>query len=372
MDPVRQFFEKLDGTKAKCTDCGMLISNKIERLRGHRNRCAANKRSIETDAVPSSSQDEGPPPSKKNCSEQVTERTDQAQVTKQICQPKIRNFPVVTNGKTALKLKQKMARFFYACNIPFNVAENESFLDFISELRPGWKPATRKELAGALLDQTYEQLNEAMFNKLENRDVTLVQDGWSDIHNNPVIATCVHDGSNSYFVHAENTGTSKKTSAFCAELALKVKTEVEEKYQCHVKAIVTDNEKKMEVMRKSLKEADPTLVTYGCSSHLLNLLGQEITHPGIINQIVEVAKYFRNHHTPAALLAEKYGQGKQLNIRYIFCFTNIYRALSLFNCFCFRCSEAPITWSDPMEQSDGLYFDLSQKSPVYVNSGSRK
>lgn len=44
---------------------------------------------------------------------------------------------------------------------------------------------------------------------------------------------------------------------------------------------------------------------YGCSSHWLNLLGQEITPPQVISQVVEVNKYFRNHHVPAgALLSE--------------------------------------------------------------------
>ena len=75
-------------------------------------------------------------------------------------------------------------------------------------------------------------------------------------------------------------------------------------------AVVTDNEKKMDIMRKQLKDDIPDLTVYGCSSHILNLLGQDLTPNAIISQIVEVNKYFRNHHVPGALLAEFKGSVK--------------------------------------------------------------
>jgi tRNA A37 methylthiotransferase MiaB len=38
--------------------------------------------------------------------------------------------------------------------------------------------------------------------------------------------------------------------------------------------------------------------------HWLNLLGQDITLAQVINQVVEINKYFRNHHIPGSLLSE--------------------------------------------------------------------
>jgi hypothetical protein len=35
-----------------------------------------------------------------------------------------------------------------------------------------------------------------------------------------------------------------------------------------------------------------------------NLLGQDITPAQVINQLVEINKYFRNHHIPGSLLSE--------------------------------------------------------------------
>ena len=137
----------------------------------------------------------------------------------------------------------------------------------------------------------------------------MIQDGWSDIHNHPVIATSIHTGSKRYFLNAVDTGPNKKTASYCANLFQESITQAEEEFKYHTVGIVTDNEKKMVSMRKELYGYDNTLVTYGCSSHFLNLLGQDVTPQTIINQINEVSKYFRNHHTPGALLSEFSNKG---------------------------------------------------------------
>jgi len=293
-DPVRQFFVKVDGTKAKCINCDVLISNKIERLRSHQHRCSAKKRVIVHDDTDNQHTDvDVQPPAAK----------------RQVIQPQISCFAVKTDNKMTDQLDEQCARVFYSCNIPFNVAEQKEFKKWITMLRPGYKPTNRKELSNSLLDKVYNSINEQVAVELAGQEVTLVQDGWSDIHNNPVIASCVHTGNKSYFVNAESTGAAKKTATYCAELAEKARAEAESRFGCRVRGVVTDNEKKMEVMRQELEKADENLITYGCASHVLNLLGQDITTQKIISQIVEVNKYFRNHHQPGALLAEFGKQG---------------------------------------------------------------
>ena len=49
---------------------------------------------------------------------------------------------------------------------------------------------------------------------------------------------------------------------------------------------------------------------YGCSSHLLNLLGEDLTPSQVTKHIIEVNKYFRNHHRIAALLNDCQGSVK--------------------------------------------------------------
>ena len=87
-------------------------------------------------------------------------------------------------------------------------------------LRPGYTPPTRKNPAGGLLDKIFNEITIMTASALEGKDVTLVQDGWSDIHNSPVIAHCVHTGERSYFLNSVDTGSNNKTATYCISLAI--------------------------------------------------------------------------------------------------------------------------------------------------------
>ncbi|KAK2160668.1 hypothetical protein LSH36_128g04023 [Paralvinella palmiformis] len=60
----------------------------------------------------------------------------------------------------------------------------------------------------------------------------------------------------------------------------------------------------MQRMRVALQQDDPDLIVYGCSAHWLNLLDQDLTAQSVMKHIVEMQKYFRNHHKPCAWLTE--------------------------------------------------------------------
>lgn len=59
-------------------------------------------------------------------------------------------------------------------------------------------------------------------------------------------------------------------------MALEAKTEAAELFECQVVWLVTDNENKMQLMGENVQESDRNLTVYGCSSHWLNLLGQNV------------------------------------------------------------------------------------------------
>ena len=76
--------------------------------------------------------------------------------TKHHKQQSLRNFGVVTNTTMCDSLDEQ--KFFYACNIPFNVADNKVFWDTIKMLRPGYTPPSRKDIGGPLLDKVHDNL----------------------------------------------------------------------------------------------------------------------------------------------------------------------------------------------------------------------
>ena len=96
-------------------------------------------------------------------------------------------FTVRTDSAAASQLDVQIARFFYDFNIPFNVAEHKESKSMISLLRPGYSPPNRKELSGQFLNKVHDQINEHTVEQTRDKDVTLIQDGRSDIHNNPLL-----------------------------------------------------------------------------------------------------------------------------------------------------------------------------------------
>ena len=165
-------------------------------------------------------------------------------------------------------------------------------------------PSKQKNLSGHLLD-SHDQINEHILMQTRDNDVTLIQDGsqqscYCYFHPHKFI---------DIFSECSRYRSNKKTASFCASLFQKAMSEAETKFRCRTVGIVTYNERIMEAMRNKLYEVDNSLITYGCSSHLL-ILVQDITPQQIIYPVIDVSKYFRNHHTPGALLSELLLSGK--------------------------------------------------------------
>lgn len=210
--------------------------------------------------------------------------------------------------KSAIDIE--VARLFYACNLPFSMAEHPQFIKVVSMLRPGYKPPSRKLIGGKLLDAVHDQVTEDMKVILDGKTATLVEDGWSNIHNEPIIASCLQVEGKSFFLNSFDTGSMTKSAENCKVKCQETIQYAKTKYNCTVKSIVTDNAKNMEKMRDGLKADDNDLIVYGCSAHWLNLLGQDITPDTLIKHVVEIQKYFRNHHKPLSWLSECIGSVK--------------------------------------------------------------
>jgi len=172
-------------------------------------------------------------------------------------------------------------------------------------LRNGYQSPSRKQIADKFLDSVYDQLQSDMKNLIDGKTGTLVQDGWSNIYNEPIIASSLQVESKSYLLDSDPTGSMTKTSenynTLCQESIQKAK----DTYNCSVSEICTDNPKTKTWNGYTLpynRKIQTSL--YGCSANWLNLLGQDLTTQSVMKHIVELQKYFRNHHEPCAWLIE--------------------------------------------------------------------
>lgn len=189
-----------DDNKVTCKYCGIGISKKIARVRGHLQKC--NKRKSDRHN-PSSSDDSDVIPSKNTKTDSGIipggSVSGSANATKSK-QPIIKHFGVLTSAKKKTEIDQKIAKFFYATNTAFNAASNKTFSDMIEALRPGYTPPNRQALGTTLLDDVHKELAETFNENLKKQvfdyDFVLMQDGWSSTNNDPILANSVYTGKN--------------------------------------------------------------------------------------------------------------------------------------------------------------------------------
>lgn len=243
IDPVWQHFYKVERDQkvcAKCKYCGNVRSNHVERMKNHLSECLKNRDSDPDINYVSGSE-----------SDVVVTETQ----TKKF---KLDSFIVKTSGSSAQKLDLLVAKFFYANNIPFSVVEHTTFQDLVSALRPGYHVPSRKALAGTLLDEVVAEVEEETKKTLEGKNVTLIEDGWSNIHNDPVIASSLHVSGKTVFLDAVDSGTNVKNAEYHKEIIENAINKAKIKFGCDVKALVTDNAKVMEKTRKLLQLDEST------------------------------------------------------------------------------------------------------------------
>ena len=70
-------------------------------------------------------------------------------------------------------------------------------------------------MSNKLLDKCHDKYQAIMKQLLNNKTITMQQDGWSSVQNDSVIATSVVSDVKSYFEVAKDTGTTHKSTEAC-------------------------------------------------------------------------------------------------------------------------------------------------------------
>lgn len=219
---------------------------------------------------------------------------------------------IATSSQYANEINLQIARYFYSTNTPFSHADSAEFKNMCSMLRPGFKPPSSRKLADELLDEVHNSVMSDAKERLKNAYLSMSLDGWSNVHNEPVVCCSVTtEYGESFLVKTIDTSGNAHTSEYLKTIALEAIEETEKLFDAKVTSFVTDNTGNVAKMRRLLEE-NPTrsIIQYGCSAHILHLLASDVQIPGILEQIVKVIKYFRNTHLPAAWY--KQAKGKRL------------------------------------------------------------
>lgn len=207
------FIDGIQFTKDKCKHCGSEVSRKIERLSSHLLSCIKYKSTLnqskEYDII------------KKSHLNHLIPSTSSMQHSK-VYQTSLTEHIISTTPEKKLLIDEEVAKFFYANAISFNAADSAAYSTMFSVTRPGYKPPNRKQLSGPLLDKVEESVSKQLANQLKECTITLIQDGWSSIKNDPIIASSIHTGTvvgpQTFLLNTVDCSSESKTADYCFNL----------------------------------------------------------------------------------------------------------------------------------------------------------
>lgn len=216
--------------------------------------------------------------------------------------PTMTNFLVRTSSADKQNIDKQIAKAIFATNSSFRCVENVQVKKAIQLLRPGYTPPSRKTIATTLLDEIYAEEKDKCCSLLRGHSVNMSIDGWSNVHNEPVVcATITTEEGQAFLYETIDTSGQPHTSEYLTKICCDLISSCESQYGCIVRSFVTDNAANMACMRKSIEEKIVSrIITYGCSAHILNLLCKDLEIKNIKENVVQVVKYFRNNHLASA------------------------------------------------------------------------
>ena len=196
LDQIWTQFEKTNTGKAKCKDCGCEFAALVERMKTHYSKFHAK-----------TAQDDATAPK----------------------QRKMEPFVVKTSKSQQEQFDIGVAKF-YANNIPFKAVQSDIFKSLVSQLHPGYKPPTRMRISNDLLDTVCGELQDNAKKNTNGKFATFCLDGWSNVANDPIVASSVQVDDIVYIVDIIDTGDQKHTGENLCQIALQHIEKAKENY----------------------------------------------------------------------------------------------------------------------------------------------
>lgn len=176
-------------------------------------------------------------------------------------------FIIKTSASQKENLDEEVARMIFATNSPFRLVQHPQFLKMVQTLRPGYISPSRKDIVDKYLDFVYEKEHKKCADDLNNETVCLSIDGWSNIHNEPIICVTLTTSTGEiYLLDTIDTSGKPHTAEYLLQLEQNSIKRTKQDFGCRIGSVVTDNAANVAKMRKLLEESsdlEHTVLTYG-------------------------------------------------------------------------------------------------------------
>ena len=239
-DPIWNDFDKINvdgrkGFRAVCKGCEKVMEGQVQRLKLHARKCTSSRFKNAGDDSddtqhPNTAQSTSvfsifDQDSRSNVSATKTKRTNADAESNSNNEPPLKksltlkNFVQKTTADEKRKIDLDVGRFIYATNSSFLSVEHCKFKSLVNRLRPGYTPPSREQIGGPILDEVYEEELQKCKDTLQGQIVSLDLDGWSNIHNQPVIcASVLTENKESYLVKTVDTSGNSHTTEYLTKL----------------------------------------------------------------------------------------------------------------------------------------------------------
>lgn len=163
-----------------------------------------------------------------------------------------------TNTKHEMKSSNEvidlaLAKFFFGCNISFNVVEFDLFREFIKLLNADYKVPSRKRLSNQLLDKVHNEVRSKNVREHEEGGVLLI-DGWKNSAANTKLVVCtIHTiMDKSMYLNTWDLTGIKETGNVLTEIVNEATEIAKSRFNICIYAVVSDNASAMILMGKSI------------------------------------------------------------------------------------------------------------------------
>ena len=204
---------------------------------------------------------------------------------------------------------QSVARAFNSAGIPFNVINNHSFKQALSEVAkfgPGYSPPSEFNLRAYLLEKEVSKVSAVVktvvMNDLHTTGCAIVSDGWSNIKNKPIINEILVCTKGELFLDSTDTSGDKKTSKFIADKIIK---QINLLGASNIIQVITDSAANCKGRWPLICVEYPHITCGPCTAHFLDLLLEDLSKiEWIKNNFKEgrdIVTFITTHHQSLAL-----------------------------------------------------------------------
>ena len=134
---------------------------------------------------------------------------------------KLDSYLIKTTKSEKEAIGEQTARMIYVINSPFRIIDHPEFIKMIHFLCPGYNLPDRINIDGKLLDTVHKNSLTSCSGLLHDLSITMSIDGWSTVHNEPVVcATVTTMNSDIYLADTIDTSSHSHTSDYLVDIAV--------------------------------------------------------------------------------------------------------------------------------------------------------